>query len=202
VKRHRIVFGLVGLLAIPGALFLVTGSSLVPVAVTLGPCLMDYTSPLSYGSRASPMGQVGFPIGRGGAELCYGRPAAKGRLIYGGLVPFDTVWRMGANEPTRLYTDTPISLAGIALSPGRYSLYATPGPVNWTIYASRSIRHWGNDISPAVRAREVGQATVPVESLAQPVETLTVTAQDSGGVVLLHLDWATTRITLPVRPAS
>ncbi len=196
------MFGLVGLLTIPGLLFLFTGSGLVPVSVTLGPCLMDYTNSNTYGPRASPMGQVGFSVGSGGAELCYGRPAASGRRIYGGLVPFDTLWRMGANEPTRLYTDTPISLAGIALGPGRYSLYAIPGPTSWTIYASRSIRHWGNDISPAVRAREVGQATVPVESLAQPVETLTVSAQDSGGAVLLHLDWATTRITLPVRPGS
>jgi DUF2911 family protein len=196
------VFGLVGLLAIPGLLFLFTASGLVPVSVTLGPCLMDYTNSNSYGPRASPMGRVGFPVGTGGAELCYGRPVAHGRRIYGGLVPFDTLWRMGANEPTRLYTDTPISLSGIALAPGRYSLYAIPGPASWTIYASRSTRHWGNDISPAVRAREVGQAVVPVESLAAPVETLTVSTQDSGRAVLLHFDWAATRITLAVRPGS
>ncbi|MFI5209568.1 MAG: DUF2911 domain-containing protein [Gemmatimonadales bacterium] len=174
----------------------------MPVSVALGPCLMDYTSPVSYRPRASPMGQVGFPVGTGSAELCYGRPAARGRPIYGGLVPFDTLWRMGANEPTRLYTDAPITLAGIALAPGRYSLYAMPGPRTWTIFASRSIRHWGNDLSPAVRGQEVGRASIMVESLAQPVETLTVTAQDSGSVVLLHLDWESTRITLPVRPAT
>jgi hypothetical protein len=195
------VLGLVGLLMIPGLLFLVTGSSLVPVTATLGPCLMDYTSPVTYRPRASPMGQVVFPVGGGGAELCYGRPVAKGRVIYGGLVPFDTLWRMGANEPTRLYTDTPITLAGIALAPGRYSLYAMPGLRSWTIYASRSIRHWGNDLSPAVRAQEVGRASIMATSLAQPVETLTVTAQESGSVVLLHLDWESTRITVPVAPA-
>jgi hypothetical protein len=195
------VVGIVGSLAVAGALFLVTGSSLVPVSVTLGPCLMDYSSGLSYRPRASPMGQVAFPVGKGGAELCYGRPAARGRRIYGALVPFDTLWRMGANEPTRLYTDRPISLAGIALGPGRYSLYAIPGPTTWTIFASRSVRHWGNDISAGVRAREVGRATVPVESLSQPVETLTVTAEDSGAAVLLHLDWERTRITLQVAPA-
>lgn len=195
------MIGLVGLLMIPGLLFLLLGSGLTPVSVTLGPCLMDYTSGTAYGTRASPLGQVAFPIGSGGAELCYGRPSANGRLIYGGVVPFDTLWRMGANEPTRLYTDTPITLAGIALAPGRYSLYAMPGPRTWTIYASRSIRHWGNDLSTAVRAQEVGQASIMVQSLAQPVETLTVTAQDSGSVVLLHLDWESTRITLPVRPA-
>ena len=196
------VLGLVGLLTIPGLLFLVTGSSLVPVSAALGPCLMDYTSSLSYRPRASPMGQVVFSVGGGRAELCYGRPSARGRLIYGGVVPFDTLWRMGANEPTRLYTDTPISLAGMALAPGRYSLYAMPGPRSWTIYASRSIRHWGNDLSPSVRAQEVGRASVMVESLSQPVETLTVTVNDSGSAVLLHLDWESTRITLPVRPGS
>ena len=196
------MLGLVALLMIPGLLFLVTGSSLVPVSATLGPCLMDYTSGVSYRPRASPMGQVVFSVGEGGAELCYGRPSAKGRQVYGGVVPFDTLWRMGANEPTRLYTGRPITLAGIALAPGRYSLYAMPGPRSWMIYASRSIRHWGNDLSPAVRAQEIGRTSIMVESLAQPVETLTVTAQDTGGAVLLHLDWATTRITLPVRPGS
>lgn len=195
------MIGLVGLLMIPGLLFLVLGSGLAPVSVSLGPCLMDYTNSTAYGTRASPMGQVAFPIGSGAAELCYGRPSVRGRVIYGGVVPFDTLWRMGANEPTRLYTDTPITLAGIALAPGRYSLYAMPGPRSWTIHASRSIRHWGNDLSPAVRAQEVGQAAIMVQSLAQPVETLTVTAEDSGSIVLLHLDWESTRITLPVRPA-
>jgi hypothetical protein len=106
---------------------------------------------------------------------------------------------MGANEPTRLYTGRPITFAGIPLAAGRYSVYTIPHRDRWEIFVSRSTLHWGNDISSAVRAREVGQATAPVEQLATPVETLTVRT-DSTGTEAFTIEWETTRVSLPVTP--
>jgi hypothetical protein len=125
----------------------------------------------------------------------------RGRPVFGHLVPFDSLWRMGANEPTRLYTDRAIRLAGISLGPGRYSLYSVPRPDAWEVFVSRSTLHWGNDISPTVRAAEVGHATVPVEALPIPVETLTVRADFEGDQMLLSLEWETTRVRLPLEAA-
>jgi len=139
-------------------------------------------------------------VGDARGELCYGRPSLRGRTGFGELVPYGELWRLGANEPTRLYLDESVILAGIPLSAGRYSLYAIPRPKVWTILVSRSVTHWGNDISPAVRSREVGRASLPVESLEQPVESLTVTVDRGSdpGRVGLVFSWERTRVTIPI----
>jgi hypothetical protein len=183
------------------ALVVVSGISLVPAGLLLGPCLPDWTSPNSYGRRASPLATVRWHAGSVSGELCYGRPSRRGRPVYGGLVPFDTLWRFGANEPTRLYLGGTVRLAGLRLGPGRYSLYVRPASGSWTLFASRSVLHWGNDISAAVRAREVGQAALKPEVLPEPVETLTVTAAATGDTTWLRFDWETTRVALPIVPA-
>jgi DUF2911 family protein len=177
---------------------LVTGVSLLPPSLALGPCLKDYTSLVSYRPRVSPLAGIRFKVGDAEAQLCYGRPLRRDRVIFGQLVPFGAVWRLGANEPTRLSVSRPVTLAGIPLPAGRYSLYAEPGPSEWTVYVSRSTLHWGNDISPSVRAREIGHATVPVEVLPETVDTFTALVEDHGNAdrVALAFEWERTRITL------
>jgi hypothetical protein len=198
VQRTLLLLGLCA--ALLAGTFVVTGVSLVPTSLALGPCLRDLTSLVSYRPRQSPLATVRFQLADADVELCYGRPSARGRLVFGGVVPFDSLWRLGANEPTRLYLDRPITLAGIPLAPGRYSLYALPRPDRWTMFVSRSTLHWGNDISPAVRAREVAQAVLPVEALAQPVETLTVRIEGdpATGHARLVFAWERTAVGLEV----
>lgn len=190
---------LVGL-GITGLLFgtcAVTGTTLVPTKVALGPCLKDWTSPSSYRPRSSPLATVRIPVGDGMVQVCYGRPSARGRPIFGGLVPLGQLWRTGANEPTRIYTDRLVSIAGIPLEPGRYSLYSRPASDGWEIFLTRSTLHWGNDLSGSVRAQEIGQVTVPVEQLSQPVETLTVRSEAGGpDRADLIVEWEGTRVRL------
>ena len=193
-KRLGILVGLAGLAVVAG-LFVATGISLVPASLTLGPCLKDWSSGVSYRPRVSPLATVDMQVGATPIRLCYGRPAMRSRSVFGGLVPFDSLWRLGANEPTRLSTGGAISLAGIMLPAGRYSLYTIPHAERWEIFVSRSTQHWGNDISSAVRSKEIGQTSVPVEHLAVPVETLTVRATEAGE---LQFDWETTRVSLPL----
>lgn len=187
------------LLALVGFItFLISGVSLVPPSLVLGPCFKDWTSPVSYKPRVSKLDGIRFHVADAAVQLCYGRPIRNGRTIFGGLVPWNDPWRLGANEPTRLSVDQPITLAGISLPPGRYSLYVEPRPDQWTIFVSRSTTHWGNDISPAVRAKEVGSATVPVEILPEMVDTFTATIEDHGSSsrVALAFEWERTRVTL------
>ena len=61
-----------------------------------------------------------------GAKVCYSRPIARGRVIFGGLVPYDILWRTGANEPTTIHLPFAAEIAGIALEPGKYSIYTVP----------------------------------------------------------------------------
>ena len=182
--------------------FVVTGISLLPTSLALGPCLPDLTSPTTYQQRVSPLSTVEIPMAAGAARLCYGRPSARGREVYGALVPYGEFWRLGANEPARLYLDGRLDLAGLPLEPGRYGLYAVPGPSRWTLHVTRSITHWGNDFSDGVQAADVAAIVLESTPLTMPVETLTMHAERSGDSTLLHIDWATTRITLPLAPAG
>ncbi|MEO8030127.1 MAG: DUF2911 domain-containing protein [Gemmatimonadota bacterium] len=197
---RRFLAGLILLALATTAVVVVTGISLVPPGIWIGPCLYDRTSALSYHPRVSSMGQLRFTAGALNGELCYGRPAARGRAIYGGLVPYGQVWRLGANEPTRLYLDRAASVGGITLPAGRYSLYVRPDSTAWTLFVTRSVLHWGNDISEAVRAREVGHADLPVTGLDHPVELFTVTSSSSADTTSLSFDWASTRFTIPIVP--
>jgi Protein of unknown function (DUF2911) len=185
-------------LALIGATFIATGVSLIPPSLVLGPCLKDWTSPVSYRPRVSRLEGIRFRVADAEVQLCYGRPIARGRTIFGGLVPWGEPWRLGANEPTRLSVSKPVTLAGIPLPAGRYSLYVIPEPGKWTLLVSRSTLHWGNDISPAVRSREIGQATIPVEILPEVVDTFTARVEDhgSGDRVALAFEWERTRVTL------
>ncbi len=180
-----------------------TGTSLVPTTLAIGPCLKDWTSPSSYRPRGSPLATVRVPVGDGTVQVCYGRPSTRGRQVFGGLVPLGELWRTGANEPTRIYTDIPITIAGIRLQPGRYSLYSRPDSASWEVVLNRSTLHWGNDLSASVRAEEIGSVTVPVEHLSAPVETLTVRNEPHGpDAQELLLEWEQTGIRLEVRSAA
>lgn len=173
---------------------------LVPPTILVGPCLRDWTSPSSYRPRLSRLAAVSFTVDGSPLKVCYGRPVARGRVVFGGVVPYGSLWRTGANEPTRLFTSIPVRLAGIPLAAGRYSIYSIPGPERWELFVSTSTFHWGNAITRGVRDREVGSATVPVQTLDIPVDTLTARPIDSPVGVTLLIEWERTRVALPIEP--
>ena len=181
--------------------FIVTGISLIPTTVALGPCLKDYTSPNSYGERASPLASITFDVGGHPVRVCYGQPSARERQVFGELVRYGQLWRTGANEPTRFYTGHPISVAGIELDPGRYTLYTIPDEDSWRLFISHSVLQWGNDISDGVRDQEVGFTIVPSDTTAEYVETLTISAEPDGSETDLVLEWERTRVVVPIRAA-
>jgi hypothetical protein len=182
--------------------FVVTGISLVPTTVALGPCLQDYTSPNSYGERASPLGSLTFDVDNHAVRVCYGRPSAREREVFGGMVPYGQLWRTGANEPTRLYTGHPISVAGIALGPGRYTLYTIPDRESWRLFINNSVLQWGNNMTDGVRDQEVGFTIVPSDTTTEYVETFTISAESDASAANLVLEWERTRVVIPIAPVS
>ncbi len=200
--KNRTVAGLVAGTLVLGAVgFAVTGVAYLPVSIALGPCLMDWTSPSSYKPRASPLESTTFSVGSSGGtvRVCYGRPSARDRTVFGGIVAYDRPWRTGANEPTRIYTNTDLIVAGIPVPAGRYALYTVPGPEEWEIRLTRSILHWGNDLSRSVEQREIGRATVTSDSTDTYVETFTIRPEEAGGEeVMLVLEWESTKVQIPI----
>jgi len=157
-------------------------------------------------SRKSPLDSLTFSLSGKQVKVCYGRPSARGRTMLGGAdVPYGKVWRTGANEPTIFYAPVPLTVAGIKVSPGVYSLYTVPGKNEWEIIVNRSISQWGKEdqYTSEVKAQEVGRAKVKSESTSKPVETFTIKAEPAGGkAATLVLEWEKTRVKLPLGTAS
>jgi hypothetical protein len=178
---------------------------LVPVA-GFGPDTSCIVMDMPTEDRLSPLDSLTFSVQGQPVKICYGRPSARGRTMIGGRdVPFGRLWRTGANEPTMIHTTGAISVAGIEIKRGSYSLYTVPGEDEWIVIVNRSITQWGHiaEYSYKVKAQEVGRAEVPPERLADQVETMRFRAEPGeGGGVTLRLEWERTRVTIPVTPAG
>lgn len=165
------------------------------------PCPRNWTVTSTWMLRSSPMHSVTMTVGGPPVKVCYGRPRLHGRTMIGGpRVPFGQLWRTGANEPTTIIASIPLDIAGVIVPPGRTSLYTVPGPETWEIILNRSTRQWGHEsnYTALVKSQELGRAIVRSETVATPVERLTVSAGDNELIVV----WGTTRVRIPVAAAS
>jgi hypothetical protein len=151
--------------------------------------------------RASPYDSVMVQVGTERALICYGRPAARGREIFGSLVPYDRLWRTGANEPTILHLPFTADIAGITVQPGSYSLYTEPRAGDWTLILNRSITQWGHESSytAEIQAQEAGRATIRTERMDQHVEAFTIRSVPAAGGAEILLEWERTRARIPIR---
>ena len=144
--------------------------------------------------RASPLQELRFTAGGGEALLCYGAPSARERVVMGELVPFGEPWRVGANEPTTLHLSAGASVGGVALMPGSYSLYATPGESEWEFHLNSNFERWGIPIDEAVRATEIGSFSAMPSATAEMVEMMMFEHVDGA----LRLSWENTQVDIPL----
>ena len=153
-------------------------------------------------TRPSPLDSVMFSVGGTLVKVCYGRPSAKGRTMIGGrAVPYDKIWRTGANEPTMIHTSGRLSVAGIEIGPGSYSVYSVPGEHGWQIVLNRSTTQWGHErfYSGDVAAQEIGRADVESRRTSSHVESFTIRTESSADMITLILEWENTLVTVPIR---
>jgi tetratricopeptide (TPR) repeat protein len=94
--------------------------------------------------KQSPRASVSQTVGLTTVSITYDRPAVSGRQVWGKLVPFDTVWRAGANENTVIAFSSPVRVGGQTLEAGRYGLHMIPSQGDWTIILSRQANAWGS----------------------------------------------------------
>lgn len=139
-------------------------------------------------------------------SVTYSSPSKKGRTIFGELVPYGSVWRTGANEPTRFTTATPLSIGGQTLAAGEYSLWTIPGKEQWTVIFNSEIADWGVTLISGGRdttrkpESDALQIIVPVEQLPEVVENFDISFVEdaSDKRVILQLSWDRTRVSVPL----
>ncbi len=94
--------------------------------------------------RPSPKATVSQTVGVTDFTVSYSRPGVKGRRIWGGLVPYDQVWRTGANEATTFQCSDEVTIGGKTLPAGTYAVYTSPTPSEWTVIFSTDKEAWGS----------------------------------------------------------
>jgi len=147
----------------------------------------------------SPQAEVTQEVALSEVKLSYARPSAKGRRIFGGLVPYGEIWRTGANASTKLTFKEDVQVAGNPLKAGTYALYTIPGESEWTmiIHSNLGLRALSGDVYK--QADDVFRFKAKPEKTDQFVETFTIGFSDlrtNGADVVLR--WENTRVAFPI----
>ena len=136
-------------------------------------------------------------FGMGAIELTYSRPVAKGRKIYGDLVPYNKLWRTGANAATRITFTDPVEMGGKKVDTGTYVLYSIPGLDSWEIILNKGLNNWGTD--GYKESEDVIHFRVePIKAKAN-IETFTMQFTNvKPESCELHIMWAKTTVSIPI----
>jgi Protein of unknown function (DUF2911) len=129
-------------------------------------------------------------------KVAYSSPRAKGRKIYGGLVPYGEVWRTGANEATTFVTDTDVSTGGKDIPAGSYTMFTVPNADKWTLIVNKKTGEWG--IPYKYESDELARVDMSVSKTAAPVENFTISFHEMGTGCHMYLDWENTRATVEI----
>lgn len=130
------------------------------------------------------------------ARVVYSRPQKDNRTIFGELVEYDKVWRMGANEATEIEFFKDVTIGGKKVAKGRYTLYAVPTPSKWTIILNKDTDTWGAFVYD--QKKDVLRTDVPVQTLPTPVEAFSMDFNKTDKGMDLFIAWDTTSVSLPI----
>ena len=144
----------------------------------------------------SPTQTIKQDFGVSSIELVYSRPGMKGRKIFGDLVPWNKVWRTGANSATRIKFNDDVTIGGQPLKAGEYALYTVPKETEWEIIINKGSANWGTDYKMEddilrVMAKPI-KLDQPVESFTMQFANVKPTSTD------LRIMWDKTAVAIPI----
>ena len=131
-------------------------------------------------------------------RVTYSRPSKNGREIFGKLVPYDKVWRTGANENTEIKFYQDVELSGKKVKAGTYALFTIPGEKNWTIILNSDLDYWGS--FKYNEKNDVIRITAPVSTLTDPLENFSIQFDAKGDKQgVMKLAWDKTVVEIPFK---
>lgn len=147
-------------------------------------------------SQLSPRDTVRSSIGTVSITIDYSRPHARGRVLLGNVIPYERVWRTGANAATQFTTSVPVRLAGIQLAAGTYTLWTIPHENGVDLIVNGQAGQWGTEYN---RSRDVGKAPMQSSTLSTPVDQFTISvAPNDSRHGTLTMEWGSFRWTAPI----
>ena len=146
--------------------------------------------------KPSPYAKIEQKIGLTDVSIEYSRPSKKGREIFGELVPYDQVWRLGANACTKMTVSTEISIQGKTLNAGTYAVFAIPQADIWTIVFNTDVEQWGaGNYDAAKNALEVKAKVKEVAT----VESFTISLENvTHQSAILRFEWDHVQVNVSI----
>jgi len=149
--------------------------------------------------KPSPLSNVTQTVGLTDASIAYSRPSAKGRTIFGDLVPFGEIWRTGANASTKIKFSDDVKIEGQDVPAGEYALYTIPGEDEWTIIIHKNITYWGTGDDKYKATEDQVRFTVKPMAYPSKIETLTLSFTDlKNDEAFIELLWENTQVKFKV----
>lgn len=144
---------------------------------------------------ASPGVSITQRVGLTDIQISYNRPGAKGRKVFGGLVPYDHIWRTGANTATKITFNTALKINGTEIPAGTYELFTIPGATQWTVIIHKNMSQWG--VYSYDQKNDVARIQAVPVALDDHVETLDISVNDiRDESATLNIVWEKTRVPL------
>lgn len=183
----RIIFSIVAVLSLS---FAANAQSNLP-AVDKSPMDMAY-----YPANYPVLKMQGKLTDQPFARIVYSRPKKEGRTVFGGLVPYGQVWRLGANEATEIEFFKPVTIGGKNIAAGRYTLYALVNEKKWTFILNKETDIWG--AFKYDQAKDIVRTEVPIETTNENIESLSMGFVKSNNDFNLVIGWENVKASLPI----
>lgn len=133
-------------------------------------------------------------------QIDYSRPSMRSRKIFGGLVPYDQVWRTGANAATSLKTSVDLMIGGTKVPKGSYTIYSLPGMNSWQLIINKQTGQWGTEYN---QAQDLARIPMKVSQRSSGLEMFTISFDKMGGdAATLKLEWENTTASVDVKEAK
>ena len=154
-----------------------------------------------FSSRLSPKDIAKISLNDLNLKVEYNRPSKRDRIIFGALVPFDKVWRTGANEATTFETNQDLTIDGMVLKKGKYTIWTVPMHDSWKVMFNSKQYDWGvNEKNEPMwdPNYDVIEIEVPTKPLDVTVEEFTIAFDNTTGHLKLTMAWDGTKVEVPI----
>ena len=130
------------------------------------------------------------------ARIIYSRPQKNDRKIFGELIEYGKVWRLGANEATEIEFFQNVKMGDTKIKKGRYTLYAIPSDTEWIVILNKENDTWGS--FKYDEKKDVARIKLPVQKQTAPAENFVMTFTKSGPGFALVMSWDDSLVSLPI----
>ena len=163
-------------------------------ALALGLGVLALVARVNAQPPGSPHETVKATVGGAPISVEYGRPYMRGRKIMGGLVPYDHVWRTGADAATTLSTSKALVIGGATVPAGKVTLFTLPAEAGWKLIISKQTGQGGLEYD---QAQDLARVDLTRKPLSAPVDQLTIAIESAGAGGVLKISWETTELSVP-----